>query len=130
MGTPLFLNTSKHSYDQEPHRPNKLECTQSRHAPKHNRKIDLALFVWVCGRTNSFQSSCAQYHCAQTEITHEPENNNRRSEAFIVIFLLFGSGHLSLLRWSFGDDFPHLGFILGIQISIVRWDVDVYLATR
>lgn len=131
---PPHLNSAEHAHDQEPHRAEELECRQAGHGPQDHGHIDGALGGVVRGAArvggDVLQTSGAEDDGHEAEVADDPEEDDAGTEALVVILLLLAGGEDSLLDGGLDDDLAHLGLVLGVQIAVVRGDVDVDLAAR
>ena len=125
-----YLNSAEHAHDQEPHGTDELERRKSGDGPQDDGHVDGTLRGVVGIGLKALQAPCAEDDGHEAEVAHDPEEYDARTEALVIILLLLARRRDSLLDGCFDHNLPHLSLVLGIEIRVVRRDVDVYLATR
>ena len=84
------LNTSKKPNNQKPHRTNESERRQASDRPEDNTHVYCALRGIRRGAGQSLKTGSAENDSGKTQITEHPNEHDSRSEALVVILLVFG----------------------------------------
>jgi len=120
------VGITHHPNDQEPHRANKPDQTQHRHAPQHHSHINRrAIRRRRVRHRHRRRPRRAQHHRTKRQVRKHPHQDNRAPETLVVVLLFVLCGDdLDFLGCLGGND-AHFGVILIIEVAVVLGDGDV-----
>lgn len=129
-------HTPEHPNDQEPTSANKPDSAEHSNTVQHNTHVNssalllslISVLVRAVANIDAVHAASVKDDSSQRQIAEHPRQDDSGAETLVIVLVFFLRQDDTLGSFPLGGEDAELGFVLRVEIGVVRWDCDVDFA--